>query len=83
MRRLGPVIAVMFIYSVAEAAIDTANKRASVIHVPDPIPDSSLDDAGDRAQILGEYRGFGDVAPTSTGGTSGGGTFWTLRRFGR
>lgn len=74
MRRLTLLIAfVLLLASVAQAAIDTANKRASVIPHDGPIPDASLADAGDRAQMLNEYRGLFDSAPVSTGGTSGGG----------
>ena len=84
MKRLALLVAVvLLIVSVAEAAIDSADKRASVIPEPQPIPDGDLDDAGDRAQMLGEYRGFGDAgAGASTGGTNSGGTIlWTIRRY--
>lgn len=65
--------AVMFA-AVAEAAIDTMNRRASAGSVQDPGPDSGID-AGDRAQILGEYRGFFDTPAAAEAAANGNGGF--------
>lgn len=80
MKRLAPFVAVLMLASPAQAAIDSVDKRASVLPHDGPVPDSSLDSAGDRAQMLNEYRGLFDSAPASSGGTTGGASFWITRR---
>lgn len=73
-------IAALSVFSAsAKAAVDTADKRASVLNMTGyvlPIPNSDID-AGDRAQLTQVYRGFEDAgAPAPTPGTRA----WWLSR---
>ena len=65
--------------SAAMAAIDTANRRAIACGDKEPIPDATID-AGDRAQMVGEYRAFFDSGSASTGATLSNAVFNFLRR---
>lgn len=38
--------------------IDTADKRASAIHFPLPVPDAMTLNQGDRQQVTWNYRGL-------------------------
>lgn len=64
-------------------AIDTRNKRASVIGYklpwrgPLPLPDGEID-PGDRRHLVGEYRGFADAG--APGGPGGRDTYIIRRR---
>jgi hypothetical protein len=78
------VMALLLIAEPVFAAIDTADKRASIsvfygVYSALPLPDSSVGN-GDRAHLAFVYRAFLESALPSTGGTTSGGTFWIIRR---
>lgn len=82
MKRLAPFVAVLMLVSPAQAAIDSVDKRACTLQQRAPVPDGSLNSAGDRAQVLGGYRGLFDQALVSTGGngTTRGSVFFILKK---
>ena len=85
MKRLAPLaLLTVFIASVAVAELTSRNQRRCIMTMGQPsMPqsDGSLD-SGDRAQLIGIFRGQLEPEITSTGSTSSGGCLlqWLRRR---
>lgn len=73
MKRSIVVLVLAVLCAAAWAAVDSSDKRGSVLNMTGsvlPGPDSSID-AGDRAQLVGVYRGLEDDVPEAVSGQRG------------